>query len=86
MIKQWYAVISPEMMEVFPITDDGRGPTEYFRCVTAVHARCPIEAKVKAVRKNAFKDWREQQEKDDCSPYEGLKVKRIKKRGDEWKC
>lgn len=72
-----FFVLSPEISCIEPVLDDGSGPKVFYRCYAEVEARDPIEAKVKAVRTDNFKAWRDWQKDNDSSPYEGLKARRL---------
>lgn len=64
-----------EMWEIVPVLEDGSGPKEYFKNYAEVWARERTEAKVKAVRSKAFKQWRDWCRDEESSPYEGLSVR-----------
>jgi len=72
-MKKYY-VVSGELSYVEPITDDGLGPTEYYRCYLEVEAKNRHEARKIAIKDKEFKDWvKDKRDNDEC-PLGGLEV------------
>jgi len=69
-----YWVISPEMSEVVPVTDDGQGPREYFACCVAVEANNKREALKAAVKHPDMQPWVNECRWGGRNPFTGLYV------------
>lgn len=68
-----YAVMSPEMSAVIPITDEGFGPTEYFCCVAEVEAPTRNAARWLAIKTKEFEPWMDDVGRGEM-PIKGLEV------------
>ncbi len=71
-MKHWW-VVSPEMSEVVPVTDDGQGPLEYFCDVECVAA--PTKRKAIALGVARMKKWPHEARSDGCNPFAGVTAK-----------
>jgi hypothetical protein len=76
--KTHYSVISPEMGEIVPVTDDGQGPMEYWNEWALVLASNKREAKILAVRGEVIDggmwDWVKEARQYDINPFSGMEA------------